>query len=116
MTDQKKQSKFEEFQVSGEKLLAKVREILAEGNVRRVILKRDDGTVLIEVPLTTGLAVTVLTGAFAPVLVAIGAIAALLTSVTIVVERRDDDDEEDEDTTAAAPAELTSGGDTTSND
>jgi hypothetical protein len=63
-------SRYEEFEVAGENLLAKVREITHE-NVRRVILKREDGSTLVEVPLTAGLAVTVLTAAFSPALVAI---------------------------------------------
>jgi hypothetical protein len=80
-------SRYEEFKVSGDNLLSKVRELIHEGNVRRVFLKNEDGTTLLEIPLTAGLAVTVLTAAFSPVLVAVGAIAALLSQVTIGVER-----------------------------
>lgn len=80
-------TQFEEFEVSGENLLAKVREVLHEGNVTKVILKRE-GATLLELPLTAGLAVTVLTAAMAPALVAIGAIAAVVSQVTLVVERR----------------------------
>lgn len=86
-----KQSRREEFEVEGENLLAKVRELIHEGNVRRIILKREDGTSLLEVPLQAGLAVTVLTVAIAPALVAIGAIAAVVSRVTLVVEREVDD-------------------------
>jgi Domain of unknown function (DUF4342) len=81
----------EEFEVQGEHLLARVRELVHEGNVRRVITKREDGSTLVEVPLTAGLTVTVLTAAMAPVLVAIGAIAALVSKVTVVVERDADE-------------------------
>ena len=77
----------EEFTVAGDNLLAKVKELIHEGNVRRVILKREDGTTLLEVPLQAGLTVTVLTAALAPVLIAIGAIAAIVSQVTLVVER-----------------------------
>ncbi|MHA6523604.1 DUF4342 domain-containing protein [Tessaracoccus sp. G1721] len=81
----------EEFEVDGDGLLAKVRELIHEGNVRRVILKREDGTILLEIPLQAGLAVTVLTAALAPALIAIGAIAAVVSQVTLVVERDADD-------------------------
>jgi hypothetical protein len=81
---------YEEFKVSGEDLIAKVKEIIHEGNVRRIILKNEEGNTLIEVPVTAGVAVAALTLAFAPVLAAIGAIAALVTHVTLVVERREE--------------------------
>ncbi|PWD51599.1 hypothetical protein C8046_14055 [Serinibacter arcticus] len=77
----------EEFKVSGENLLAKVKELFAEGNVRRVIIKNDDGRTLLEVPLNAGLAVTTVAAVFAPVLVAVGAIAAMVSSVTVAVVR-----------------------------
>lgn len=80
----------EEFEVSGENLLGKVREVIHEGNVRRVILKREDGSSLLEIPLTAGLAVTALTVALSPVLIAVGAIAAVVSQVTLVVEREED--------------------------
>jgi Domain of unknown function (DUF4342) len=79
---------YEEFKVSGESLLAEVRVLINEGNVRRVFLKNDEGETFLEIPLTAGLAVTALTAALAPILVAVGAVAALLTQVTIGVERR----------------------------
>ncbi|MDP9027074.1 MAG: DUF4342 domain-containing protein [Actinomycetota bacterium] len=78
---------YEEFEVSGEKLLGKVRELAHEGNVRRIILKREDGSSLLEIPLTAGLAVGVLAVWIAPVLLAVGAIAAVVTKMTLVVER-----------------------------
>lgn len=78
---------YEEFTVSGAQLLEKVKEILAEGNVRRVFIKNNEGHTLLEIPLTAGVAITAVTAVFAPVLVAVGAIAALLTQVTVGVER-----------------------------
>ncbi len=74
----------EEFKLRGEDVLAKVKEVVHEGNVRRLIIKNDEGTTLIEVPLTVG----VLGAVLLPVWAAIGAIAALATDCTIVVERR----------------------------
>jgi hypothetical protein len=85
-----KKIRSEEFDVAGDHLLAKVRELVHEGNVRRVSLKREDGSTLIEIPLTAGLTVTMLTVALAPALVAIGAIAAVVSHVTLVVEREVD--------------------------
>jgi dsDNA-specific endonuclease/ATPase MutS2 len=87
-----KKIRSEEFEVAGDHLLVKVRELVHEGNVRRVSLKREDGSTLIEIPLTAGLTVTMLTVALAPALVAIGAIAAVVSHVTLVVEREVDDE------------------------
>ena len=81
MTDSK--STKEEFTVNGEDLLRKVKEIIRAGNVRRLIIKDKDGKTLIEIPLTVGVVGIVL----APVLAAVGAIAALVTECTILVER-----------------------------
>ena len=74
----------EEFRVSGEGLVAKIKEIVAAGNARRIIIKNDAGEDLIVIPLTIGVVGTVI----APVLAAVGALAALLTNCTIVVERK----------------------------
>jgi len=75
----------EEFTVNGEELLAKVKSLINEGNIRRIIIKDDAGKVLVEFPLTFGVVGALL----APVLAAVGAIAALVTKCTIIVERRD---------------------------
>ena len=73
----------EEFQVSGEKLVAKVKELVRQGNIRRITIKNDEGKTLIEIPLTIGVVGAILL----PVWAAIGAIAALVTKCTIVIER-----------------------------
>lgn len=73
----------EEFSVKGEEILAKVKQLIREGNIRRVIIKEKNGRILAEFPLTIG----VVGAALAPVLVAIGAVAALVTEATIVVEK-----------------------------
>lgn len=86
-----KTTTYEEFKVEGDSLLAKVRELLHEGNVRRIIVKHEDGSSIVEVPVTAGLAGIVLTVAVAPVLVAVGAIAAVVSNVTLAVEREDDE-------------------------
>ena len=77
----------EEFKVNGEDLLKKVNELIAEGNVRRIIVRNKDGKTLVELPLTIG----VVGAALAPVLAAVGAIAALVTECTIIVEREADE-------------------------
>jgi len=81
MADEKVRT--EEFQVRGEEIVAKIKELLHESNIRRVIIKNEEGKTLIDIPLTIGV-VGVLV---APQLAAIGAIAALLTHGTIVVEK-----------------------------
>ncbi len=78
--------KTEEFKVSGDALLQKVKELLHEGNIRRVMIKNDEGRTLIDVPLTWGVVGTLI----APQLAAIGAVAALMTNGTIVVEKTTD--------------------------
>ncbi|MBE3140320.1 MAG: DUF4342 domain-containing protein [Thermoplasmata archaeon] len=74
----------EEFRVNGEELLAKIKQLVHEGNIRRIIIKDKDGKILIEFPLTFGVVGLVL----APTLAAVGAIAALVTEATIVVEKK----------------------------
>jgi len=73
----------EEFRVNGEELLTKIKNLIKEGNIRRVIIKDKEGKVLFEIPLTFG----VVGALIAPQLAAIGAIAALLTEATVVVEK-----------------------------
>ena len=73
----------EEFRVNGEELLTKIKNLLKEGNIRRVIIKDKEGKVVFEIPLTFG----VVGALIAPQLAAIGAIAALLTEATIVIEK-----------------------------
>ncbi len=72
----------EEFRISGEQVVKKVKELVHEGNIRRVIVKQDNRT-LMEIPLTLGVAGILL----APTLAALGALAALVAECTIVVEK-----------------------------
>jgi hypothetical protein len=76
----------EEFRVEGEKLIAKVKELLHEGNIRRIIIKDKDGKTVLEIPMTLG----VVGALIAPQLAAIGAIAALISEATIVLEKSED--------------------------
>ena len=75
----------EEFRIDGEELMAKVRQLVHEGNIRRILIRNEAGTTLIEIPLTVGLVGI----ALVPVWAAVGAIAALASDYSIVVERRD---------------------------
>lgn len=75
----------EEFHVDGDALMGKIKELLREGNIRRVIIRNDEGKTLIDLPLTAGV-VGVLV---APQLAALGALAAIISHGTIVVERVD---------------------------
>ncbi len=75
----------EELRVRGDALVAKVRELVREGNVRRIIIKDSEGRSMIEIPLTLG----VVGALVVPVWAAIGAIAALAADWSFVVERRE---------------------------
>lgn len=73
----------EEHNVSGEHLLGRIKELVHQGNIRRIIIKNDEGRELIEIPLTVGVVGAVLM----PVWVAVGAIAALAADYKLVVEK-----------------------------
>lgn len=77
----------EEFKVNGEDLLKKVKELINEGNIRRIIIKSKEGKSIAEFPLSVGVVGAVI----APILAAVGTIAALVTECTIVVEREVND-------------------------
>ncbi|MBA7508659.1 hypothetical protein ES705_00591 [subsurface metagenome] len=73
----------EEFEVKGEDLLSKIKELVKEGNIRKITIKSEEGKTLIQIPLTVGVVGIV----FLPVWAAIGAIAAVVTKATISIER-----------------------------
>ena len=85
MTEEKKTRK-EEVKYTGGEIIDKVKELIHEGNIRRITIKNETGDTLIEIPLTLGL----VGAAFLPVLAAVGAIAALVAKMTIVVEKIED--------------------------
>jgi len=86
---QNDKSYHETFKVSGDELLSKVKEIIKEGNARRIIIKNEKDITVMEIPLTIGAIGVVL----APVFAAVGALAALATHCTIIVEKRETDEE-----------------------
>ncbi len=81
MSEEKVETK--EYRVAGDSLVSKIKELIHQGNIRRIIIKNDEGKVLIEIPLTVGVVGAVLL----PVWAAIGAIAALAANLTVVVEK-----------------------------
>jgi len=80
----------EEFTVSGEELLEKVKELVHEGNIRRIIIKDQSGRTLLDLPLSVG----VLGALVAPQLAAVGALAALVSKATLVVELEEEGGQE----------------------
>jgi hypothetical protein len=79
--------KTEEFHINGEELLAKIKELIHQGNIRRIIIKNREGKTMIEFPMTLGVVGAVL----APTLAAVGAVAALIGEATVVVEKKAED-------------------------
>jgi len=81
----------DEFQLKGEEVVAKVKELVREGNVRRVTVSDSEGKTLLEIPLTVGVVGALL----APPLAALGAVAALLTDCKITVVRHEEGGKKD---------------------
>jgi hypothetical protein len=88
MSDEKKTT-VEEFELKGEEVVAKVKELVHEGNVRRIIVSDSEGKTLIEIPLTVGVVGALLL----PPLAALGAVAAMLAECTITVVRQEPQEE-----------------------
>ena len=95
----------DQFKVQGNQLMDKVRQIVDEGNARRIIIKTENRT-LIEFPLTVGVGGAIAAVVLAPVFAAIGAIAALVSDVEIVVERDADHDGTAEESRSYRPADM----------
>ena len=81
--------RIQEFKVRGGQLVDKVREVVEEGNARRVIIKKED-RVLLEFPLSVGVGGAAAALLLAPTLAAVGAIAALVTDVHVIIEEIDE--------------------------
>ena len=82
-----KVGRVEEFTVSGDKLIDRLKELLHEGNIRRVSLQTQDGKTLLELPLFLGVAGVAAGVHLAPLWAAIAAIAVLVVRLKVVVER-----------------------------
>jgi hypothetical protein len=87
MTEENKSTR-ESFKVTGDEIISKVKEIIREGNARKIIIRNDKDETIMEFTLTIGAIGAVL----APVFAAVGAIAALATDCTIIVEKRENDE------------------------
>ncbi|MCP5047550.1 MAG: DUF4342 domain-containing protein [bacterium] len=79
----------EEFKLKGSELIDKIKELVHEGNIRKISIKTEDGKTLLEFPLTLGL----VGAAIAPLLAAVGAVAALISKCTLVVEKEESGEE-----------------------
>ena len=84
----------EEIKVAGRELVKRIRKLVAEGNVRRLIIRKADGTRLLEIPLTAGAAVGGVVAIIQPVLAALGVLAMLLAEFKVEVVRVKDESEE----------------------
>ena len=95
----------EEIKVKGSQLVDKIKEIIEEGNARRVSIRKD-GRTLLEFPLTVGVGGATAAIFFTPVFAAVGALAALVSDVEIGIEREHDDVEVDEQVEAEESADA----------
>ena len=77
----------EEFRISGDALVTKIKELIHQGNIRRIIIKNEEGGTLIEIPLTIGVVGGVVSAVLFPVIAAVGVIGAMVAHLTIVVEK-----------------------------
>jgi hypothetical protein len=80
----------EKYKVAGDKLISTIKELIHEGNVRHVVIKNDEGRILIEFPVSIGVAGAVLL----PVWAAVGAVAAIVSQCTIEIEREPEEEDE----------------------
>ena len=86
--EQNEKSNHESFKVTGDEILSKVKEIIKEGNARKIIIKNDKDETIMEFPLTIGAIGVVL----APIFAAVGTLTALATHCTIIVEKRNSEE------------------------
>ncbi|MFB2937127.1 DUF4342 domain-containing protein [Aerosakkonemataceae cyanobacterium BLCC-F154] len=88
--DTKQNVRVEEFSVNGDALVGKIKELIHQGNIRRITIKNEEGHTLIEIPLTIGVVGGVVGTAIFPLVAAIGAIGALVAHLTIAIEKVED--------------------------
>jgi hypothetical protein len=90
---EKKQKNWKkEIEIAGSELIERVKELIKQGNIRRLIIRKETGEVLLEIPLTAGVAVGGAVTLLAPVLAALGALAALVARVKVEIIRVDEKD------------------------
>lgn len=93
--EQKSESITERISIAGDDLVDKIKGLIEEGNVRRLIIRKPGGETLMEIPLTAGVAVSGVLAVMAPVLAAVGAMAALVTKFEVDIVRSDEDESSD---------------------
>lgn len=108
MTDKDRRPLSEEISVAGAELVEKVKELIREGNVTRVIVRRPTGEALVEIPLTAGIGIAGLLTLMTPVLAALGAMAALIADFRVQIER---EPKRSEDAIAELPRDASENGD-----
>jgi hypothetical protein len=86
--EQKEKTEHESFKVSGDEIMSKIKEIIREGNARKIIIKNEKEETIMEFPLTVGAIGVVL----APIFAAVGVLAALAVNCTILVEKRSNEE------------------------
>jgi hypothetical protein len=89
--DAKKRTKTETFEAAGSEIMELIKKLLHQGNIRRLIVRKADGDVLIDVPLNAGFAVSTAAILLAPPLAVIGVIAGVLAKVKVEVVRVEND-------------------------
>jgi hypothetical protein len=87
---QGKQTWVEEIEIAGSQLVERAKELIAEGNVRRLIIRTQDNKAILEIPLTAGVVVGGVVTLAAPLLAALGALAALIAKVKIQIVRTEE--------------------------
>lgn len=87
----------EEFKISGDALVTTIKDLIHQGNIRRITIKNETGSTLIEIPLTVGVLGGAIGAALFPVIAAVGVIGAMVTHITITIERHDIDQPSDSD-------------------
>ena len=97
MSEGKKKRWIEEIEVTGNELVARVKDLIEDSSATRLIIRKPSGEVLMEVPIVAGAAVGGAAVLFAPILAAIGAMAALLAQFKIEIVREKDADDDDDD-------------------
>jgi Domain of unknown function (DUF4342) len=79
----------EEFSISGDSLVPTIKELIHQGNIRRITIKNQEGGTLIEIPLTVGLVGGVISAALFPVIASVGVIGAMVAQLKIAIERKE---------------------------
>ena len=100
-TDANEKVTAEEFKISGDVLVTKIKELIAQGNVRRIIIKNEEGHTLIEIPMTVGVIGGVVSAALFPVVAAVGVIGAMVAHLTVVIERQESEEGEESEESSA---------------